>query len=54
MLSHWSYSFQCPLAVKNDLIEDMIIVDSKTGVSGVGRTAKEAFDELNDNCAISG
>ena len=26
-------------AVKNDLIEDMIIVDSKTGVSGAGRTA---------------
>jgi len=43
-------------AVKNDLIEDMIIIDSKTGVSGAGRTAKEAFgfSELNDNCAAYG
>jgi len=43
-------------AVKNDLIEDMIIIDSKTGVSGAGRTAKEAFgfSELNDNCSAYG
>ena len=43
-------------AVQNDLVEELIIVDSKTGISGAGRTAKEAFgfSELNDNCAAYG
>ena len=43
-------------AVNHDLVEELIIVDSKTGVSGAGRTAKEAFgfSELNDNCAAYG
>tara|TARA_B100001146_G_scaffold218638_1_gene224706 strand:- start:16962 stop:17978 length:1017 start_codon:yes stop_codon:yes gene_type:complete len=43
-------------AVENNLIEELIIIDSKTGVSGAGRTAKEAFgfSELNDNCSAYG
>ena len=40
----------------NTKTKELIIVDSKTGISGAGRTAKEAFgfSELNDNCAAYG
>ncbi|MEC7838259.1 MAG: N-acetyl-gamma-glutamyl-phosphate reductase [Chloroflexota bacterium] len=43
-------------AVSHNLIEELIIIDSKTGISGAGRTAKESFgfSELNDNCAAYG
>ena len=43
-------------AISNDLIENLVINDSKTGISGAGRTAKESFgfSELNDNCTAYG